>query len=709
MSSPLKIAAMIVLAVLLVLGIAAPALAFPDVPAGHPYATAVDDLSSQGIIGGYANGSFGLNDPVKRAQFAKMIVGALGITPGASTSTRFTDLGSPDANGYPHKFVQAAYDNGITYGTDSAQTLFAPWNSIRRDQVVSMMVRGVNDLFPGALDNPAAGTQSLFTNVPAPHGQNLRIAEYNGLLSGLIGLGPTWSVTATATRGEVAMMLWNVVDLVMTAQGAEDIWVYADGTGDYPTLEAAIDAVWAASAGKPLGETAAIYLGPGAFTLTKTITVFDQELILIGSGWSGANATTVKYAGTVVDVNSGWFFARDISFRCTATSGNADVILTRGASQIGFEGCEMIGGVMSSQAPTSVGSGLCLRGTTTGEVSRCFMSFNDTEGITALDQSDVVLEENQCNVNGIAGIGVYDRARCVIENNLCYDNGLAGMAVESELTPVARGNTCKLNGYQGIAIAGSADITLEDNDCSENGLAGIWYGVDSTGEAHDNVCDENGLAGILVSSNAEVMVQNNECDKNSGDGISFQGDATGEIRTNACNMNGKHGIGLSGNAEVVVEHNECLGNAKSGISLTDDSIGTLRDNDCNDNGMDGIAAWDDSELTAESNRCLRNALNGIRVADNATATATDNECSFSKTYDGIAVLNDASAILSDNVCMGNKGAGIGFYDQSTGAAGGNECGGNMFGILVEVSANPTIETNNLHDNAIDPQLYFRPV
>ena len=148
-------AVFLVLVLLLVL--VASAQAFPDVPAGHAYKTAIDRLSQSGIIGGYRNGDFGLNDPVKRAQFAKMIVGALEIAPSSSTSTRFTDLGAPDANGYPHKYVQAAYDNGITTGTNATQTLFAPWNSIRRDQVVSMIVRGIERLHPSLLEDPPGG------------------------------------------------------------------------------------------------------------------------------------------------------------------------------------------------------------------------------------------------------------------------------------------------------------------------------------------------------------------------------------------------------------------------------------------------------------------------------------------------------------------------------------------------------------------------
>lgn len=188
---------------------------FSDVPVAHPYYEAIMSMAGRGIIDGYTNGQFGLTDPVKRAQFAKMIVGTLGIAPSASTATRFTDLGTPDTKGYPHIFVQAAYENGVTKGTDTAQTLFGPWDPIRRDQAVSMIVRGVERLTPGTLAAPSAGTASHFAGVPEPHGANLRTAEYNGLLDGLLGTGPSWQ-NYNATRGEVAHMLSNLLTMMQS-------------------------------------------------------------------------------------------------------------------------------------------------------------------------------------------------------------------------------------------------------------------------------------------------------------------------------------------------------------------------------------------------------------------------------------------------------------------------------------------------------------
>ncbi len=193
----------------IVLSAAVPGGGFSDI-ASSPYRTAIESLASAGIVGGFTDGTFRPDGTVTRQQFAKMVVGALNIAPNSSTVSRFIDLGSPDANGYPHVYVQVAYDKGITYGTNSAQTLFAPLDNIRRDQAVSLIVRGANSVLTGGLATPPAGTTSLFAGVGEPHGENLRIAEYNGLLDDLLGMGLEWNVMAAASRGEVAQMLYNL-------------------------------------------------------------------------------------------------------------------------------------------------------------------------------------------------------------------------------------------------------------------------------------------------------------------------------------------------------------------------------------------------------------------------------------------------------------------------------------------------------------------
>jgi parallel beta-helix repeat protein len=517
----LAVVGAVVLAAILLLAFASPALAFSDVPVDHPYASAVDDLSSLGIISGYSgtNGPFGLNNPVKRAQFAKMIVGTLGITPNASTSTRFTDLGSPDATGYPHRFVQTAFDNGITYGKNLAQTVFAPWDYIRRDQVVSMIVRGVNTIFPGALIIPPAETPTDFYDVPEPHGANLRIAEYNGLLYDLIGLGPSWSVTADATRGEVAQMLWNVLYL-LTPSG---VWVYEDGSGDYPTIEAAVADI-------DTGTT--INLGPGTFHLSQTLSV-DFSFDLVGSGMEGPNSTTVTCDDTVIDVYSVSFSAKDIAFVTTGTGAPTDV-MDAGDATIDLQRCSFSGAVSWNY---SQGDGLYLYGTTTATVTDCAFI-----------------------ANGLHGVDVDEDAEATLENNLMYGNGENGIAFFANSVGVVSGNESSSNGLHGISVNDDAQVLVENNVCLENEYTGIRFGGYATGIIRNNECSDSFQEdGIGLYDDSDATVENNLCLNNAEAGIYFGDYSYGTASGNECAGN-TWGLAIDATATPDLGINDLYGN-----------------------------------------------------------------------------------------------------------------------------------------------------
>jgi molybdate transport system substrate-binding protein len=131
-----------VLLAILIMGLAgstsiASAAGFSDVPSSSPYYTAINNLAGKGIIGGYANGTFGPNNPVTRQQFAKMIILSLGVSPQSASDNPFWDVASGWP--YPSGYVAAAALNDITNGTDSHH--FAPLANITRSQVVTMVER----------------------------------------------------------------------------------------------------------------------------------------------------------------------------------------------------------------------------------------------------------------------------------------------------------------------------------------------------------------------------------------------------------------------------------------------------------------------------------------------------------------------------------------------------------------------------------------
>jgi Tol biopolymer transport system component len=191
-------------------GPAGPAVGFTDI-ASSPYKAAIEDLAGAGIISGYNLGDhweFRLLNTLKRAQFAKMIVGswAFPVTEQQGFAP-FTDLGSDDPSDlYPHEFVGVAYQKGITKGTMA--TTFGPYVNITRAQLITMVVRSIRSENPEALGAPSADWPGELPASDPTHGANIRTAEFNGLLAG-ISLGD-WSVWADATRGETAQILYNM-------------------------------------------------------------------------------------------------------------------------------------------------------------------------------------------------------------------------------------------------------------------------------------------------------------------------------------------------------------------------------------------------------------------------------------------------------------------------------------------------------------------
>lgn len=208
--------AVLVLAILAAFTGTAAAQTFSDVLPTHAYYTAIEGIRAAHVIDGYPQGDgsvlFKPGNPIWRAQFAKIIVGAMELPVNESLTSPFNDLGTDDVNTlYPHEHVAAAFSAGITTG--STATTFAPYVNIKRTQVVTMIVRAVKNLMPaGTLQTPPAGYHSVFGVFDGTHSPNMDVAEFNGLLDGLSGYGATWDPYADATRGEVAQIMWNVLN-----------------------------------------------------------------------------------------------------------------------------------------------------------------------------------------------------------------------------------------------------------------------------------------------------------------------------------------------------------------------------------------------------------------------------------------------------------------------------------------------------------------
>ncbi len=183
---------------------------FTDVSLDNPYAIAISHLGASQVISGFADHSFRPGEPVKRMQFAKMIARIMGLQSTVNDVCPFGDVpGDLDAADplYPDHYVATAFAYGVTMGKTA--TTFAPYDSITRYQLISMVVRALEKGAPGLLQIPPADYHSTWSETLSPeHGQNARLAEYNHLLKGipLASLNP-WD---PIPRGEVAQVLNNI-------------------------------------------------------------------------------------------------------------------------------------------------------------------------------------------------------------------------------------------------------------------------------------------------------------------------------------------------------------------------------------------------------------------------------------------------------------------------------------------------------------------
>lgn len=118
------------------------ALMLKDVSFGdvrdHWSRESVEILASRGIVGGVEDGRFAPEQQLTRAEFTKMLLGAMGIQPAAGDSP-FIDV---PVGHWSASWVKAAVERGLVQG-DGAY--FYPDQALTREEMMVMLVRAMNE------------------------------------------------------------------------------------------------------------------------------------------------------------------------------------------------------------------------------------------------------------------------------------------------------------------------------------------------------------------------------------------------------------------------------------------------------------------------------------------------------------------------------------------------------------------------------------
>ncbi|HNX29785.1 MAG TPA: S-layer homology domain-containing protein [Syntrophomonadaceae bacterium] len=172
---------------------------------GHWAEQDINTLYQKGLISGVTTFQFEPERPITRAEFAAIMLRALGESPGSYMTGRFYDV---PADAWYFNVVNKAAEMGIISGYSS--TSFGPQDSITREQIAAIISR--------AMQLKGKGTSVTSDNIEArlsgfADQRSISVWARNGVafaLENKIVLGRTttqFAPLATATRAEAAAMI----------------------------------------------------------------------------------------------------------------------------------------------------------------------------------------------------------------------------------------------------------------------------------------------------------------------------------------------------------------------------------------------------------------------------------------------------------------------------------------------------------------------
>lgn len=171
---------------------------------GHWAKQKIERLASHWILNGVGDNEFKPNQPLTRAEFAKMLVSAQGIKPMNTNEASFTDV---DPSHWSYKWIEAAKKAGIVTGNEQGQ--FLPNKKVSREEMMTMLVRavGMNHLPSEKNINVASFKDS--ENISNWARTYVEKAVKSGLIQGANG---QVKPRASSTRAEAAVVIYRLIE-----------------------------------------------------------------------------------------------------------------------------------------------------------------------------------------------------------------------------------------------------------------------------------------------------------------------------------------------------------------------------------------------------------------------------------------------------------------------------------------------------------------
>lgn len=174
-------------------------LKIPADVTGHWAFDSIKRLLGMNVVSGYPDGTYLPNNNITRAEFAKIIVDAMGYKVDATAPLAFAD--AAQIGDWAKGYVATAVSKGLISGY--SDNTFKPANQITRAEIATIVVKALGKAPEGT---PAFADAS---SVPAWAAGYINVAAKEGILSGYTD--NTIKAANNATRAEAAKMTTNML------------------------------------------------------------------------------------------------------------------------------------------------------------------------------------------------------------------------------------------------------------------------------------------------------------------------------------------------------------------------------------------------------------------------------------------------------------------------------------------------------------------
>ena len=204
-------------------------LGFSDVTRTHPYYTAITFLNEEGVIGGYADGTFKPEKTINRAEVLKIILGSIGTTAQDAFKPYFPDVLESD---WFAPYIIHAKEMGLVKGNELDGT-FTPGRQVNLAEFLKMLLTA-NEIDLAPFKGKAAATNYSPDDWFSPY-LNYAIAFGIVILDDQDRINPSEQLT----RGDVVHMMYL---LTLIRRGSDTQFLLGRAEADMAQIEVYIAA-----------------------------------------------------------------------------------------------------------------------------------------------------------------------------------------------------------------------------------------------------------------------------------------------------------------------------------------------------------------------------------------------------------------------------------------------------------------------------------